>query len=173
MFRIVSWITIAHCWRHSTVRSKPALRWSVCDYRRGMDWTLHLLTTCTRLGTTSNCSATAYLHNSQITTAPARPFSSLLCLQQSFPSKRLLTVDILQLPALKSSLSSEYPETDPFPSVSRTELHWTANPHLTGLPYSFSLQPLCTGRIENSFQHYCCRRVYRSVVLKRVAWPCC
>jgi hypothetical protein len=40
----------------------------------------------TPLGTTSNYSATANLQNSQITTAPAKPFPSLLCLQQPFPS---------------------------------------------------------------------------------------
>jgi hypothetical protein len=39
----------------------------------------------TRLGTTSNYSATANLHNSQTITAPAKPFSSLLCLHQPFP----------------------------------------------------------------------------------------
>jgi hypothetical protein len=35
-----------------------------CDYRRGMDWILDLLT---QLGTTSNYSATANLHILQIT----------------------------------------------------------------------------------------------------------
>jgi hypothetical protein len=38
-----------------------------------------------RLGTTSNYSATANLHNSQITTTPAKPISSLLCLHQPIP----------------------------------------------------------------------------------------
>jgi hypothetical protein len=46
-------------------------------------FTKHLYT---RLGSTSNYSATADLHNSQITTAPAKPFSSLLCLHEPFPS---------------------------------------------------------------------------------------
>jgi hypothetical protein len=36
--------------------------------------------------TTSNYSATANLHNLQITTAPAKSFPSLLCLKQLFPS---------------------------------------------------------------------------------------
>jgi hypothetical protein len=36
-------------------------------------------------GTTSNFSAIANLHNSQITTAPAKPFSSPLYLHQPFP----------------------------------------------------------------------------------------
>jgi hypothetical protein len=40
----------------------------------------------TPLGTTANYSATANLHNSQITTAPAKPFSSLLWLHQPFPN---------------------------------------------------------------------------------------
>jgi hypothetical protein len=38
------------------------------------------------LRTTSNYSTTANLHNSQITTAPAKPFSSLVYLHQPFPS---------------------------------------------------------------------------------------
>jgi hypothetical protein len=37
------------------------------------DWILDLLTTYTQLGTTSNCSATAGLHNSQITTVHTNP----------------------------------------------------------------------------------------------------
>jgi hypothetical protein len=39
----------------------------------------------TRLGTTSNYSLTANLHNSQINTAPAKPFSSMLWLHQPSP----------------------------------------------------------------------------------------
>jgi hypothetical protein len=38
-----------------------------------------------QLGTTSHYSATADLHNSQITMAPAKPFLSLLCIRQPFP----------------------------------------------------------------------------------------
>jgi hypothetical protein len=38
----------------------------------------------TSLGTTSNYSATVNLHNSQITAALAKPFSSLLCLNEPF-----------------------------------------------------------------------------------------
>jgi hypothetical protein len=53
-----------------------------------MDWMLDLLTQLfTPLETASNYSGTANLHNSQITTAPAKAFSSLLCLQKLFPSK--------------------------------------------------------------------------------------
>jgi hypothetical protein len=37
---------------------------------------MHLLTTYTQLGTTSNYSTTANLHNSQISTTPAMPFSA-------------------------------------------------------------------------------------------------
>jgi hypothetical protein len=41
----------------------------------------------TPLGTTSNYSGIANLHNSQINTAPAKPFfPSLLCLYQPFPN---------------------------------------------------------------------------------------
>jgi hypothetical protein len=39
----------------------------------------------TRPGTTSNDRATASLRNSQITTAPAKPFLNLLYLYQPFP----------------------------------------------------------------------------------------
>jgi hypothetical protein len=43
----------------------------MCDYRRGIDWILDLLT---QLGTTSNYSAIDNLHNLQITTAPISLF---------------------------------------------------------------------------------------------------
>jgi hypothetical protein len=42
-----------------------------CDYSRGMDWVLDLLTL---LGTTGNYSATADLNTLHFTTAPAKPF---------------------------------------------------------------------------------------------------
>jgi hypothetical protein len=62
----------------------------------------------TRLWTTSNYSPIAYLHTLQITTAPAKPFPTC-CAFMSNSWQRLLTVEILQLPALRSFLSSEYP----------------------------------------------------------------
>jgi hypothetical protein len=72
-----------------------------------MNWILDLLTHLyTPLGTTSNYSAIANLHISQITIAPFKPFPSLLCLQQ------LLTVEILQLPTLTSVLSGKYPTAE-------------------------------------------------------------
>jgi hypothetical protein len=40
----------------------------------------------TPLGTTSTNNSIAKLHTLQITTAPTKSFSSLLCLQQPFPS---------------------------------------------------------------------------------------
>jgi hypothetical protein len=40
----------------------------------------------TLLGIISNYSATANLHNSQITTAPTKPSFCLLCRQQPFPT---------------------------------------------------------------------------------------
>jgi hypothetical protein len=40
----------------------------------------------TQLGTTGNYSATANLHTLRLTAAPAQSFSSLLYLQQPFPS---------------------------------------------------------------------------------------
>jgi hypothetical protein len=54
---------------------------------------------------TSNSSATANLHNSQITTAPSKLFQHAVS-SSAFPWQRLLTVDILQLHALRSSLNS-------------------------------------------------------------------
>jgi hypothetical protein len=50
------------------------------------------------LRTTSIYSATTNLSNLQMTTATAKPFSSLLCLHQPFPSNG---VKILQLPELR------------------------------------------------------------------------
>jgi hypothetical protein len=66
---------------------------------------MDLLTTYTytRLGTKSNYSATANLHNSQITTAYAKLFQPALSLP-AVPWQQLLTVEILQLHALKLSL---------------------------------------------------------------------
>jgi hypothetical protein len=63
----------------------------MCEYRRGMDWILVLLTPLyTLLGTTSNYSSLSLslsdFHNTQITTAPTNPFSTLPCLKQPFPS---------------------------------------------------------------------------------------
>jgi hypothetical protein len=55
----------------------------------------------TALETTSNISVSANLNTSQITTAPAKPFSSLLS-SSAVPWQRLLRVEILQLPALRS-----------------------------------------------------------------------
>jgi hypothetical protein len=58
------------------------------DYRWSMDWWIgfidHLYP---RLGTTSNYGATAELHNSQITIAPAKPFPACC----SFTSRSLAT----------------------------------------------------------------------------------
>jgi hypothetical protein len=57
----------------------------VCDYRRGMDWILDLLT---QHATTINYSAIADLHKSQITRAPAKPFFPGCCV---FNSRSLAT----------------------------------------------------------------------------------
>jgi hypothetical protein len=58
-----------------------------------------------RLGNTSNYSATANLHNSHITIAPAKPFQPAVS-SSAIPWQRLLTVEILQLHALRSYLHS-------------------------------------------------------------------
>jgi hypothetical protein len=46
---------------------------------------MDLLTTYTPVRTTSNYGTIVNLHNSQITNAPTKPFSSLLHLHQPFP----------------------------------------------------------------------------------------
>jgi hypothetical protein len=66
-----------------------------------MDWMIAFIDTlCTSRGTTSNYSTTADLHTSQFTTAPNKPFPSAVSTAVSW--QRLLTVEILQLPALGS-----------------------------------------------------------------------
>jgi hypothetical protein len=50
-----------------------------------MDWWMDLLTTYKHLSAVRNYSATADLHTLQITTAPTKPFSILLYLQQPLP----------------------------------------------------------------------------------------
>jgi hypothetical protein len=75
--------------------------------------------TCHTTWTASNYSAVTDLHNSQVTTASAKPFSSLLS-STAVPQQRLLTVEILQLPALTSLLSSEYPITELLSTVNST-----------------------------------------------------
>jgi hypothetical protein len=59
----------------------------------------------TRLANTSNYSATANLHKSQITTAPAKPFKPALSLPAG-PWQRHLKAEILQLQALMFYLHS-------------------------------------------------------------------
>jgi hypothetical protein len=73
---------------------------SFCDCRRGLDWWMYLYT---RLVSTSNHSDTAILHNSQITTAKVSFFQPAVP-SPVVPWQRLLTMEILQLHALKSSL---------------------------------------------------------------------
>jgi hypothetical protein len=73
-----------------------------CDYRRGMNWILDLLE---QPGTTSNYSTIADLHTLRITTAPTKPFQAS-CVLTSCSWQRLLTVEILQIPALRFSCHS-------------------------------------------------------------------
>jgi hypothetical protein len=96
----------------------------VCDYRRGMDWILNLLTL---LWTTSNYSAISDLH----TTEPAKPFPSLLSSLTAVSCQRILTMEILQLPALGSSCHSLPCKTlvnCQLFLASLAELNCTANP---------------------------------------------
>jgi hypothetical protein len=76
---------------------------TVHDYRWSLDYWHNLLTTyITWLGTTSNYSTTAYL---PIHKSPQHPLSlSSLLFSLAVPWQRLPTVEILQLPALRSFL---------------------------------------------------------------------
>jgi hypothetical protein len=72
---------------------------------------MDLLTTYTPLGTTSNYSASANLHNSQITAAPAKPFAACYV----FTSCSLATASNsgdFSASVLTSLLSGEYPTTE-------------------------------------------------------------
>jgi hypothetical protein len=81
----------------------------VRDYRRSFDgWIWFIEHSYTPLGTTSNYRVTAYLHTSQITTAPTTPFSQPSVSLRTVPLQRHLSVEILQLPSLTSLLSGEY-----------------------------------------------------------------
>jgi hypothetical protein len=66
----------------------------------------------TQLIPTLNYSAVDKLHALQITTPPVKPYSSLLVSSTAIRWQRLLSVEILQLPALMSLLSSKYPTTE-------------------------------------------------------------
>jgi hypothetical protein len=79
---------------------------SVCDYRRGMDWWMDLLTTWTPLGSTSNYSDTANFHNSQITTPPSKSFTAC-CLHKPLPGNGFYSGDssLLCAQILSSQLS--------------------------------------------------------------------
>jgi hypothetical protein len=76
----------------------------VCDYRWGMECiTTFIEHLYTQLVTTSNYNAIADLHTLQITTAHAKYFPAC-CALPAVPWQRLLTPEILQLPALRSFL---------------------------------------------------------------------
>jgi hypothetical protein len=59
----------------------------------------------TQLGTTSNYSATANIHNSQIITAPAKSFQPAVS-SPAFPRQRLLSAEILQFHVFRFYLHS-------------------------------------------------------------------
>jgi hypothetical protein len=67
-------------------------------------WIGFIASLYTRLVTTSNYSPNANLHNLQNTTAPAKPFFRPAVSPSAVPWQRLLTMEILQLPALTSFL---------------------------------------------------------------------
>jgi hypothetical protein len=80
------WHTNTHSYIHVYVKE--------CGYRRGSD--------CWMDWTTSNYSAVTDLHTLQITTAPAKPISLPVVSSPAVPWQRLLTVENLQLHALRS-----------------------------------------------------------------------
>jgi hypothetical protein len=87
--------------------------WLQTGYGLVNGFTDHLYT---QLVTTSNYSATGNLHNSQITTAPAKPFPDC-CVFTTHSLECLLTVEILQLHTLTSSCHRR---------LCRTQLSYTA-----------------------------------------------
>jgi hypothetical protein len=106
------------------------------DYRRGFGLANGFIDhVYTRIGTTSSYSATAYLHNSQITTASARPFQAF-CV---FISSSLTTASNSRDSSASRAHSLRY----------RTHLSTDSNWLLTGSPQLSSLQPLCMDRVEN------------------------
>jgi hypothetical protein len=78
----------------------------MCDYRRVLDWWMDLLITYTSLGNTSNYSATANLHNSQINAVPDKFFQPAVS-SPAFPWQRLLTVCLHNLQSRTLSLLTE------------------------------------------------------------------
>jgi hypothetical protein len=66
---------------------------------------MDLLTTYTQLGPTSNYSAIANPHNSQITTASANLFQPAVC-SPEIARQWLLTVEFLQLHTLKPPMQN-------------------------------------------------------------------
>jgi hypothetical protein len=76
---------------------------TLCDYRRGMDWILELLTTTRNLQVITAPPLTSTLYSSL--QHPLSLFKSAVS-SRAVPWQRLLTVEILQLPTLRSFLSS-------------------------------------------------------------------
>jgi hypothetical protein len=104
--------------------------WDICivtymsDYRRGFGMDTGFIGHLhTRLGITSYYSTTANLHNSQITTTPAKPFPPAVS-SPAVPWQRLLTLEIFQL-LCSSPLWMAAPfQLTLFFKDSRTELAW-------------------------------------------------
>jgi hypothetical protein len=114
-----------------------------CDSLRGPGLDIgcihHLYT---RPGTTSNHSATANLHNSQMTTAPAKPFTACCVFT-------------------KRSLATASNSGDSSASALKSSLH--SLPYKIDLvdPFMFLLTPLHGPSRKHSFQEYlyCCMRI--------------
>jgi hypothetical protein len=81
---------------------QPVLTQYVCGYRQGFGFDIVFIDHL-QVVTTNNYSATANLHNSQITTSPLRLFQ-LDVSSPAVPWQRFLIVEILRLHELKSSL---------------------------------------------------------------------
>jgi hypothetical protein len=101
------------------------------DYRRGLDWSLDLLTTYTHDSglQTIMYSATANLHDSQITTAPVKQFPACCVFTRHF---------LVTAPNRRNSLASRAQVFSSHTLV-QNRLDFVTNPFLHSLPYGIEL----------------------------------
>jgi hypothetical protein len=124
------------------------------DFRLGIEFIDHL---DTRLGTTNNCSAIAYLHILIITSASAKFFQPAAS-SPVLPWQRLLTVDNLQLHSPKFSVNGGSLPTASFPHSPLkykwlgSKMFFLVNP-LHGLSRKYRFQQYLYG-----FMLICCPR---------------
>jgi hypothetical protein len=116
-----------------------------CDYRWDVDWILDLLTTYIHHSELLVYSATARIHRS-----PQHPLCLFpaCCVFSSPFYQRLLTVEILELPAVMLLLCSKYPTTELLSTVNST-----IAPSLLSLPcrVQHNCQPSTKLSLTNHF----------------------